>query len=171
MAIMTRIGLLSDTHGYLDHTLFKHFEKVDEIWHAGDVGKLDIIDQLEQFKPCRMVYGNIDSHAVRIRIHENLDFELEGLRFYITHIGGYPPRYHPRVLKSLRENPPSVFICGHSHILRVMRDPKLRNMLYINPGAAGKEGFHQVRTAMTFVLDEGKILDMAVIELGKRGRL
>jgi len=167
---MKKIGLISDTHGYLDPAVFHHFEKVDEIWHAGDIGSTEIITQLESFRPVRMVYGNIDSHDIRIRTQENQHFELEGLRVWMTHIGGYPPRYNTSVLKALKANPPSLFICGHSHILRVMRDPALSNLLYINPGAAGIEGFHHVRTILTFTLDQGKVTDMAVVELGKRGK-
>ncbi|TDB64573.1 metallophosphoesterase family protein [Arundinibacter roseus] len=168
---MTRIGLLSDTHGFLDEAIFEHFATCDELWHAGDVGSTRILDQLEAFKPLRVVFGNIDNQAVRIRSVENLHFELEGFRIWMTHIGGAPPGYNPQVRPELRANPPHLFVCGHSHILRVIRDPKLHNMLYINPGAAGKEGFHNVRTLLRFVLHEGKISEMEVVELGKRGAL
>ena len=168
---MKKIVLLSDTHGYLDPALFDHFEHCDEIWHAGDIGSVEIVDQLEQFRPCRIVYGNIDSHQVRIRTSENQLFEAGGLRVWITHIGGYPPRYNPQVKRALKADTPDIFICGHSHVLRVMRDPALSQMLYINPGAAGREGFHHVRTALKFIIDEGKVKDMAVIELGKRGAI
>lgn len=168
---MKTIGLLSDTHGYLDPTIFRHFEFVDEIWHAGDIGNVEIVDRLRQFKPCRIVYGNIDGHPIKVRTNENLHFEIEGLRVWITHIGGYPPKYNPAVKKLLKANPPDIFVCGHSHVLRVMRDPLLAQMLYINPGAAGKEGFHHMRTAIRFTLDNGKIGDMVVIELGKRGSI
>jgi putative phosphoesterase len=168
---MKKIGLLSDTHGYLDPAIFEHFESCDEIWHAGDIGSIEIIDQLEAFKPVRIVFGNIDGHEIRIRTTEYLHFELEGLSVQITHIGGYPPRYNPPVRKQLKSETPDIFICGHSHILRVMRDPALNQMLYINPGAAGREGFHAMRTAITFVVDAGKVSQMAVIELGKRGAI
>ena len=168
---MKKIGLLSDTHSYLDEKVFAHFEACDEVWHAGDVGSVSILDQLEKFKPLRVVFGNIDSKEVRQRSVENLHFELEGFRVWMTHIGGAPPRYNPVVGPELRASPPDIFVCGHSHILRVLRDPKLANMLYINPGAAGKEGFHKMRTLLRFTLDAGKIKDMEVVELGKRGAL
>jgi len=167
---MKKIGLLSDTHGYLDPALFQHFEACDEIWHAGDIGDKAIVAQLEQFRPLRAVYGNIDGHEIKLLTKADLDFELEGLSVRITHIGGYPPGYTPAVRKQLKLAAPAIFICGHSHILRVMRDPQFGNMLYINPGAAGQEGFHHMRTALKFTLDKGKVSDMAVIELGRRGR-
>lgn len=166
---MKQIGLLSDTHSYLDPTLFDHFRACDEIWHAGDVGSLTIIDQLEAFKPTRIVFGNIDNKAIQARTAENLHFEIEGLTIWMTHIGGYAPRYNPTVKKALKSAPPDIFICGHSHVLRVMKDPAFNQMLFINPGAAGREGFHHMRTALKFTLDSGKVKDMAVIELGKRG--
>lgn len=168
---MKQIGLLSDTHGYLDPALFRHFEACDEIWHAGDIGNTAIVAQLEQFRPLRAVYGNIDGHEVKLLTKEDLNFRLEGFSVWITHIGGYPPRYTPAVRKKLKADTPSIFICGHSHVLRVMRDPQFGQMLYINPGAAGQEGFHHMRTALKFTLDNGKISDMAVIELGRRGRI
>jgi uncharacterized protein len=168
---MTRIGLLSDTHGYLDERLLTHFADCDEIWHAGDVGDVAILDTLEGFKPLRAVSGNIDGREVRYSAPENQFFELEGLRVWMIHIGGAPPRYNPLVNKQLKIEIPHIFVCGHSHILRVMRDPAQNNMLYLNPGAAGKEGFHKMRTALRFALDAGKVRDMEVIELGKRGAL
>lgn len=166
---MTRIGLLSDTHSYLDERLFDHFKDCDEIWHAGDVGTRTIVDQLQAFKPLRAVLGNIDSRQIDLPEHQH--FKIEGLRVWITHIGGAPPRYNPSVRPQLKAQTPDVFICGHSHILRVLRDPALHNLLYINPGAAGKEGFHKVRTALRFGIDNGKILNMELIELGKRGAI
>ncbi len=168
---MKQIGLFSDTHGYLDPTLFRHFETCDEIWHAGDIGSISIVEDLRRFKPSRIVYGNIDSHEIRVRTAADLYFDIEGFSVWITHIGGYPPRYNPAVKKALKDNPPDIFVCGHSHVLRVMRDPACGNLWYINPGAAGKEGFHHMRTAMKFTLDNGIIRDMAVVELGKRGQL
>ena len=168
---MKRIGLISDTHGYLDEAVFQHFAECDEIWHAGDVGNPEVIEKLETFKPLRAVSGNIDGQAVRLMAPENQRFELEGLSVWITHIGGYPPRYNPVVRPQLQRDPPAIFVCGHSHILRVMRDPALNNTLYINPGAAGKEGFHKMRTILRFTLDAGKIKDMEVVELGLRGAL
>jgi uncharacterized protein len=166
---MKRIGLLSDTHGYLDEQILEHFSNCDEIWHAGDIGSTAIIDKLEAYKPCRMVFGNIDTPEIRRRTQEDLFFEMEGFNVWLTHIGGAPPRYNGLVGKRLRANPPDLFICGHSHILRVIRDPALNNMLYINPGACGREGFHRVRTVLRFNLHEGLISQMEVVELGKRG--
>ncbi|MFN8346741.1 MAG: metallophosphoesterase family protein [Spirosomataceae bacterium] len=168
---MIRIGLLSDTHYYLDEAVFEHFKNCDEIWHAGDVGTVEIITQLEKFKPVRAVYGNIDPKEVRWQIPEHQRFESEGFRIWMTHIGGAPPNYNPQVRPELKNNTPDIFVCGHSHILRVMRDPKMNNMLYLNPGAAGREGFHKVRTLLRFTLDNRKISDLEVIELGKRGAI
>ena len=168
---MKRIGLISDTHGYLDEAVFQHFDECDEIWHAGDVGRVEILDRLDAFKPLSVVYGNIDGRAVQLRSAENLHFELEGFRIWMTHIGGAPPRYNPIVRPTLRAQTPDMFVCGHSHILRVMRDPALKAMLYLNPGAAGKEGFHKMRTLLRFTLDTGKIKGMEVVELGLRGAL
>ncbi len=165
---MKRIGLISDTHSYLDEKIFHHFNDCDEIWHAGDIGNLDVAEQLSNFKPLRAVYGNIDGADLRTRFPHDQHFSCEGLNVWITHIGGYPPRYNPQVKKVLIANPPDIFICGHSHILRVMTDPKLNNMLYINPGAAGKSGFHHIRTIVRFQIDAGKISNMQVVELGKR---
>ena len=168
---MKTIGLLSDTHGYLDERIMDHFSKCDEVWHAGDIGSTKIIEQLEKFKPTRIVFGNIDNNEIRSRTVENLHFELEGFRVWITHIGGAPPKYNPQVKPTLKAQMPDLFICGHSHILRVIRDPAYNNMLYINPGAAGREGFHKIRTVLRFNLHEGIISQMEVIELGKRGAI
>ncbi len=168
---MKRIGLISDTHGFLDEAVFEHYRNCDEIWHAGDVGSATIIDKLQEFKPLRAVSGNIDGQSVRSLAPEDQRFEIEGLRVWITHIGGYPPRYNKMVKPQLRSEPPDIFVCGHSHILRVMRDPALSNMLYLNPGAAGREGFHKMRTLLRFSLDSGKVRDMEVVELGLRGAI
>ena len=168
---MTRIGLFSDTHSFLDPRIFEHFSTCDEIWHAGDMGDIRILDAIEKFKPARVVYGNIDHREIQLRTQENLFFELEGFRIWMTHIGGAPPRYNPLVNKILKNNPPDIFVCGHSHILRVIRDPQHKNMLYLNPGAAGKEGFHKIRTLLRFELNSGAIQNMEVIELGKRGSI
>lgn len=167
---MNKIGLISDTHGYLDPKCLEYFEKCDEVWHAGDLGDIKIVDTLTQFKPTRIVYGNIDNKEIQLSTNENLFFELEGFRIWMTHIGGAPPRYNPVVNKALKTSVPDIFVCGHSHILRVIRDPKW-GMLYINPGAAGKEGFHRMRTILRFDLHEKTISNMEVIELGKRGAL
>ncbi|HLL95365.1 MAG TPA: metallophosphoesterase family protein [Spirosoma sp.] len=163
---MTRIGLLSDTHSFLDPQIFKHFDACDEVWHAGDVGNRAVMDQLGAFRPLRIVCGNIDQESGDLPSHQR--FTLEGLHIWMTHIGGKPPKYNPVVRPMLVINPPDMFVCGHSHILNVVRDPALRNLLFINPGAAGKTGFHTMRTAVRFSLDSGKINDMQVIELGKK---
>lgn len=165
---MTRIGLLSDTHGFLDPQFFTHFDECDEIWHAGDIGSLEIIDQLRAFKPLRAVHGNIDNHQIAQECPEHQRFELENLSVWMTHIGGTPPRYNPQVRPDLLRNSPDLFVCGHSHILKVTRDPKMNNLLFINPGASGKHGFHRVRTAIRFTLDAGRVTNMEVIELGGR---
>ncbi|MBS1933519.1 MAG: metallophosphoesterase family protein [Bacteroidetes bacterium] len=166
---MTRIGLLSDTHGYLDENIFNHFEKCDEIWHAGDFGSLEIAERLSAFKPLRGVYGNIDRRDIRDIYPEKLKWKCEDVAIYMTHIGGYPPKYNPAVKKELTEEKPQLFICGHSHILRIMYDDKL-HCLYINPGAAGNHGWHTVKTIVRFAIDGNNIKDCEVIELGKRGK-
>ena len=164
---MTKILLLSDTHGHMDKTILKYAAQADEIWHAGDIGSLSVTDQLEALKPVRGVHGNIDDHVVQKEFPENNRFMCEGVDVWITHIGGYPNRYDVRVREEIRNNPPKLFICGHSHILKVMNDKKLK-LLHMNPGACGKHGFHQVRTMLRFVIDGDKISDLEVIELGKR---
>lgn len=161
---MKRIGLLSDTHSWWDDKYVKYFEDCDEIWHAGDIGSIDLALRLEALKPFRAVYGNIDDSKVRTAYPEFLRFTLEGVDILMTHIGGYPGKYDPKVKNILYTNPPKLFITGHSHILKVMFDKKL-NCLHINPGAAGKYGFHKVRTIVRFVLDSGNISDLDVIEL------
>lgn len=166
-----KIGLLSDTHGYLDEKIFHYFDACDEIWHAGDIGDMQVIQQLEAFKPVRAVYGNIDGQEIRLAYAKDSKFICEGLQVWITHIGGYPPKYNPQVLKELRKQMPNIFICGHSHILRVMTDPKLNNLLYMNPGAAGKHGFHPVKTILRFEINNKKVSNMQAIELGKRAAL
>jgi len=164
---MKRIGLISDTHGYLDQQVFRYFEQCDEIWHAGDFGNLELAKQLVAQKPMRGVYGNIDDNAVRNSYPEDLFFQCEEVKVFITHIGGYPPRYNSRVRPLIVENKPQLFICGHSHILKVMFDEKLQ-CLHMNPGAAGNQGWHKVRTLITFVIDGQNIRDCNVIELGSR---
>lgn len=160
---MKRIGLLSDTHGHLDDAIFKFFKDVDEIWHAGDIGDEKVLDQLEDFKPVRAVFGNIDNHNIRRRIPGELLFPLEKKTIYITHIGGYPGKYAPGIRAKLKENNVDVFICGHSHILKVIFD-KTYNVLHVNPGAYGKSGFHKVRTALRFILDEDDIKELEIYE-------
>ncbi len=165
---MKRIGLISDTHGFLDEAIFDYLEECDEVWHAGDIGTAEVADRLEAFRPLRAVYGNIDDAALRRRFPEDLRFNEEGVEVFMTHIGGYPGRYTTRVGRLLQQNPPKLYICGHSHILKVMPDKKL-DLLHINPGACGVHGFHKVKTLVRFTLEAGKIRDLQVVELGKRG--
>ncbi|TWR31200.1 metallophosphoesterase family protein [Mucilaginibacter pallidiroseus] len=168
---MTRIGLISDTHGFLDDAVFKHFDKCNEIWHAGDFGNIEMADQLAAFKPLKGVYGNIDGKDIRVVYPENLRFNCEAVDVWMTHIGGYPDRYSPLVKPEIYNNPPKLFITGHSHILKVIFDKKI-SCLHINPGAAGKQGWHKVRTLVRFAINEDKIQDLEVIELGaKKGVL
>lgn len=162
---MKIIGLLSDTHNFLDERVFTHFKDCDEIWHVGDIGNIDVADRLKEFKPFRAVFGNIDGKDVRRQYPENLRFEMEGVDVWMTHIGGYPGRYSTLIKKDLYKNPPKLFICGHSHILKVQYDPALK-LLHLNPGAAGKQGWQTVSTLMRFKLDKGEIKDLEVIELG-----
>lgn len=164
---MKKIGLISDTHSYLHPRLAHHFKDCDEIWHAGDIGDISVANQLEELKPFRAVYGNIDGTEVRARYPRNLRFELEGLKIWMTHIGGYPPGYDVRVREEIRLNPPDLFVCGHSHILKAMPDPRLK-LLHLNPGAAGKVGFHKVLSVMRFDIKDGKPENLEVIELEKR---
>ena len=163
---MTKVGLISDTHSYLDDAVFKHFENVDEIWHAGDFGNISLVDKLIAFKPLRGVYGNIDGKEIRQTYPENLRFNCEGVDVWMTHIGGYPDRYDLRIRNEIYANPPKLFITGHSHILKVIYDKKI-NCLHLNPGAAGKQGWQKVRTLMRFNVDGDKIQDLQVIELAK----
>ena len=164
---MTRIGLLSDTHGYLDETVFDHFNNCDEIWHAGDFGDENIAKRLKERKELKGVYGNIDGQDIRSVYPEQLVFYCEEVKVMIRHIGGYPPKYNPETKKELLIHKPQLFIAGHSHILKVMYDDKL-NCLHMNPGAAGKQGWHQVRTILRFTVDGKEMKDLEVIELGKR---
>lgn len=160
-----KIGLLSDTHGYLDERIFAHFADCDELWHAGDIGNMLLAEKLSLFKPLQAVYGNVDGADVRARFPKDVWLERAGLRVWMTHIGGYPPRYNPRVKEILSEQQPDIFVCGHSHILKVIRDPKRGQMLCLNPGAAGKHGFQKVQTLLCFTLDNSRVRDMEVIEL------
>jgi putative phosphoesterase len=162
-----KIGLLSDTHGYWDERYRTYFEDCDEIWHAGDIGSTLVANELSAFKPLRAVYGNIDGHNERLLFPRYLFFECEGQRVLLTHIGGYPGRYAPEILRELNELKPTLFICGHSHIAKVQYDAK-KELLHINPGAAGNSGFHAVRTLMRFEINAGKIEGLEVIELGAR---
>ncbi len=162
-----RIGLLSDTHGYLDPVIFEHFRECDEIWHAGDFGDAIVSERLSSFKSFKGVYGNVDGNDVR-RLHPpDLNFNCEGLDVFITHIGGYPGNYFPEAGKKIESLKPGLFICGHSHILKVMPDKK-NNLLHMNPGAAGKHGFHKIRTILRFAIENGVVKDLEAIELGMR---
>lgn len=162
-----RIGLLSDTHGFLDPAVFDHFQACDEIWHAGDFGNVLLADELAAFKPLKGVFGNIDGKDVRAAYPETAVFHCEELKVVMKHIGGYPGRYVPGVRAILEAERPGLFISGHSHILKVMHDQKL-GLLHINPGAAGKEGFHKVRTITRFSVTDARIHDLEVIELLKK---
>ena len=164
---MVRIGLISDTHSFLDESVFRHFEQCDEIWHAGDFGNAEVADRLAQFKPLRGVYGNIDGKDIRTIYPEHLKFNCEEVRVWMTHIGGYPGKYSPKIKVEINQNPPDLFISGHSHILKVMFDQKIR-CLHLNPGAAGKEGWHKVRTLLRFCISGKKIHTLDAIELGTR---
>jgi putative phosphoesterase len=168
---MPLIGLLSDTHSHLDDAVFRHFDACDEVWHAGDFGSMDVVEQLRAFKPLRGVYGNIDNALIRAAMPLDLRFECAGVPVFMTHIGGYPGRYAPRVKPLLQADPPvgGLFISGHSHILKVMPDRTL-GFLHINPGACGLEGWHQVKTLVRFRIDDRTVRDLQVVELGRRGR-
>ncbi len=167
---MTRIGLLSDTHGWLDEAIYRHLETVDEIWHAGDWGRSSMIDELSSFKPLKAVYGNIDDTTIRSRIPEELCFTCEEVRVAMLHIAGYPGRYNTAAKTLIQQYRPQLFITGHSHILKIIYDKKWQH-LHMNPGAAGRQGWHQVRTIVRFSINGKEIRDCEVIELGKRGSL
>lgn len=165
---MIHIGLLSDTHGHWDERMTHHLCDCDEIWHAGDLGSLEVVDKLNQLAPLtRVVYGNIDNHHVRLETSHILNWSTEGLRFTMTHIGGKPGRYAKGIPELLDGARPDVFICGHSHLLKIERDNRLGS-LYINPGAAGVHGFHKKRTLIKFSIDDGQLTNMRVVELGDR---
>lgn len=157
---------MSDTHSYLHPQVMQYFDKVDEIWHAGDIGDIKVADELEAFKPFRAVFGNIDGKDVRVRYPEQLRFTMEGVAVFMTHIGGYPGKYAPGVREQIKQQPPKLFICGHSHILKVMPDPAFQ-LLHINPGACGQQGWHKVKTLVRFELEAGRIQQLEVIELPK----
>ena len=164
-----RIGLLSDTHGVWDEAVWTYFTPCDEVWHAGDFGSIDVLRAITSRKPVRGVYGNIDDAALRAELPLDLEWECEGVRVYMTHIGGHPGRYEPRARAEILRRKPALFLCGHSHVLRVMRDQKL-GLLYMNPGAAGHQGWHTVRTLLRFTVREGQVSEVEAVELGPRGR-
>jgi len=164
---LKRIGLISDTHHYLDDAVFKHFDKCDEIWHGGDFGFAAVAEQLEKFKPLRGVYGNIDGPDIRSKFPEVLKFTCEDVKVLMIHIGGYPGKYTPRTRNEIISFQPKIIISGHSHILKIVYDEKFK-CLHMNPGAAGKQGWHKVRTLIRFAIDGENIKDCEVIELGKR---
>jgi len=161
---MQKIGILSDTHGFLDEKIIDFFNDRDQIWHAGDIGSMVILEQLENYKPIKAVYGNIDDYTMRRALQEQFLFECEGRKIFITHIGGYPGRYDPRAVETFETFKPDIFVCGHSHILKIQHDKKY-NLLHINPGAAGKSGLHKFRTAVRFTIDGIEIKDMEVLEM------
>lgn len=167
---MKRILLLSDTHGHLDEKILKYVRSVDEVWHAGDIGTTVVADGISKLKMIRGVYGNIDGHELRSQFSENQIFSCDGVKVLMTHIGGYPGRYNSRVRNLIRVEKPQLYICGHSHILKVMQDRK-NNLLHMNPGACGVQGFHKIRTLLRFELNQGKIENLEAVELGVRGQL
>jgi putative phosphoesterase len=167
---MKRIGLLSDTHGYIDDRIIQKFEDCDEIWHAGDIGNIAVADSLSGIKPFRAVFGNIDGAEIRSDYPAIQRFICEDVDVLMTHIGGYPQHYEPAIRKLIASNPPKLFISGHSHILKVIFDDKYK-VLHINPGAAGVQGFHLIRTLVRFTLESGLIRDLEVVELGRRGAI
>ena len=164
---MKKILLLSDTHSHIDDTILKYVKLADEVWHAGDIGDLKVTDTIKKLKPLRAVFGNIDNHEARLEFPLNNRFLCEGVDVLITHIGGYPGKYSPAIREEITQNPTKLFICGHSHILKVMFDKKL-NCLHMNPGAAGISGFHQKRTMLRFEIDGDKIQSLEVIEIGDK---
>ena len=161
---MKSIALLSDTHSVLDERFIRHLKNSDEIWHAGDIGSLEIYDKLKKLSNVRAVYGNIDNHKIRITLASELFFKCEGINVYMTHIGGKPGKYSKGIKEKIEKIEPNLFICGHSHILKIMNDKK-NNLLYINPGAAGDHGIHQVKTIIKFNIDKKNIKDLKIIEL------
>lgn len=164
---MIKILLLSDTHSHIDDTIVKYVNQADEVWHAGDIGSLVVTDTIKSIKPLRAVFGNIDDDKARMEFPLHNRFMCEGVDVWITHIGGYPGKYNQAIREELRTNPPKLFICGHSHILKVQFDKSL-NLLHMNPGAAGISGFHQIRTMLRFEIDSDKISNLEVIEIGKK---
>lgn len=164
---MKKILLLSDTHSFIDEKILKYVRLADEVWHAGDIGDLTVTDEIKKLKPLRAVYGNIDDDKARMEFPLNNRFFCEGVEVLITHIGGYPGKYNQTIREELKNNPPKLFICGHSHILKVQFDKTL-NLLHMNPGAAGISGFHQVRTMLRFEIEGEQIKALEIIEMEKK---
>jgi len=164
---LKKILLLSDTHSFIDQQIIKYIKQADEVWHAGDIGDIAVTDTIQKLKPLRAVYGNIDNKEIRAEFPLDNKFTIENVSVWITHIGGYPKRYDRRIKEDIHKNPPTLFISGHSHILKVQFDKQL-NVLHLNPGAAGKHGFHQVRTLLRFEINKDKIENLEIIELEKR---
>lgn len=167
LLFMKKILLLSDTHSYIDEQILKFARQADEVWHAGDIGDLKVTDTLKKIKPLRAVYGNIDDKDARAEFPLDLKFTIENITIWMTHIGGYPNKYNLRIREEIKQNPPKIFISGHSHILKVQYDKKLE-LLHLNPGAAGKHGFHKIRTMLRFEIDKSDIKNLEIIELAKR---
>ena len=166
---MKKILLLSDTHSHIDERILHFVSQADEVWHAGDIGDLAVTDAIAALKPLKAVYGNIDDHKARSSFPLDLKFDCEGMKVWITHIGGYPGKYNQRIREEIQKNPPQIFIAGHSHILKVQWDKSIQCM-HLNPGACGVSGFHQMRTMLRFSIDKGSLKDLEVIELGLRGK-
>ena len=166
LLFMKKILLLSDTHSYIDEQILKFVKQADEVWHAGDIGDLKVTDTLKKIKPLRAVYGNIDDKDARAEFPLDLKFTIENITIWMTHIGGYPNKYNLRIREEIKQNPPKIFISGHSHILKVQYDKKLE-LLHLNPGAAGKHGFHKIRTMIRFEVDKSDIKNLEIIELAK----
>lgn len=166
---MKRIGLMSDTHGYVDPKVYKYFKDVDEIWHAGDVGSMAVIEELEAFKPTRGVYGNIDDHVIRATWPKVNVFDCEGMSVLMTHIAGKPYRYNKEAYAEIQAHKPQIFVCGHSHILLVQFDENIQ-ALWLNPGACGYKGFHKVKTLLRFTINNGQVKDMEAIEIGPKSK-
>lgn len=167
IVLMAKILLLSDTHSYMDDTILKQMEDCDEVWHAGDIGNLSVCDKIKAIKPLRAVWGNIDNHEARAEYKEELIFEIEGKKVWMIHIGGYPGRYTAKIKKKLQTLRPDIFICGHSHILKVIYDKELQ-LLHLNPGSCGIYGIHQIRTLLKFEIKDNHISNMQIVELGAK---
>ena len=161
---MKNISLLSDTHSVLDERFIPHLKNSDEIWHAGDIGSLDVYNKLTKLSNVKAVYGNIDNHKIRIGLKSELFFKCEGVNIYMTHIGGYPGKYSKGIKEKIEKTNPNIFICGHSHILKIMNDKK-NKLLFLNPGAAGNHGVHKVKTIIKFDIDDKEIRNLKIIEL------